>query len=319
MPRVTPDSDLSRTQAIAAVPAGRWAVAVSGGADSVALLLLLRDRQDLQLYVVHLDHETREGASREDAQFVRSLCERLGIACTVEMRSSVESKIPHIAANLSARFRAARFALFRRVVREHQLAGVILAHHADDQAETVFHRLARGAGVTGLTGMSPRAVFGGDDPLVVLRPLLQVKREELRHELIRRGEPWREDASNASDAYTRNRIRVALNARPGVSDALRRVADACAGLRQWVEENTPVPAEQLPTRDVLSLPTPLRRELVRRWLVRAGLSRDRIDSTIIRRLIDMAEDASTAPRQQFPNGISVRRKRGILAAHSAQK
>src|SRR5205085_8744238 len=98
----------------------------SGGADSVGLLLVLHDRPDLHLHVVHLDHETRDGASAEDAEFVRVLCQRLEIPCTTETRSSIEQTMPRIEPNRSARFRAARFAVFRRVVRANDLAGVIL-------------------------------------------------------------------------------------------------------------------------------------------------------------------------------------------------
>src|SRR5438034_1508222 len=134
-----------------AVPAGAWAVAVSGGGDSVALLELLRHRGDLLLHVVHLDHETRGGESATDALFVGELAARWGLAFTIRRRSEIEPAIAaRLPANRSARFRAARLELFRRVIAEHRLAGVILAHHADDQAETVVQRLLRGSGPAGL-------------------------------------------------------------------------------------------------------------------------------------------------------------------------
>src|SRR4051812_40340078 len=89
------------------VPAGAWAVAVSSGADSVALLELLRHRPELSLHVVHLDHETRAGESAADAQFVRDLAARWDLPITTAVRSEIERDLQRFPANLSARFRAA--------------------------------------------------------------------------------------------------------------------------------------------------------------------------------------------------------------------
>src|SRR5581483_12515163 len=98
--------------AIAAVPPGAWAVGVSGGADSVALLLLLAGRGDLALHVVHLNHETRGPESDGDERFVRDLAGRLNLPCVAARRSEVEPALDDLAANPSARYRAARMALF---------------------------------------------------------------------------------------------------------------------------------------------------------------------------------------------------------------
>src|SRR5690349_18650360 len=134
MSAVPPPDDLHTElqAAIRRVPPGRWAVGVSGGADSVALLLLLTTRSDLTLHVAHLDHETRAGASAEDAQFVAQLAQKLGLSCTIARRGDIEA-VPGAAVerNTSARFRTARFAFFKRIAAEQQLAGVILAHHAN--------------------------------------------------------------------------------------------------------------------------------------------------------------------------------------------
>ena len=296
---------------VASVPPGRWAVGVSGGADSVALLLLLHDRSDLYLHVVHLDHETRAGLSTEDARFVHELAARLSLSRTVATRSAVEAdgnQLPH---NKAARYRAARFALFGRVVREHGLDGVVLAHHADDQAETVMHRLLRGSGAAGLAGMSPSARVAG---LRVLRPLLGVRRDALRAALNERGQTWREDASNASDAYLRNRVRRVLEGRAELTNALLGLGEACGRLRTWLRANTPAPGASLRAEELLRLPTPLRRQLAGKWLAAAGVPRDRIDAQVVGQLVEMLEDAATPPRQHFPGKVLVRRTRGTLTA-----
>src|SRR5690242_13838491 len=109
--------------------------------------------------------------------------------------------------NKSSRYRAARFELFHRVVKEKKLDGVVLGHHEDDQAGTVGLRLLGGAELLGLKGMSERAWIGG---MVVWRPLLGVRREWIRQMLRERGISWRDDASNEVLDQWRNRVRVLL-------------------------------------------------------------------------------------------------------------
>src|SRR5262245_10781735 len=116
-----PDLD----QAIARIPDGKWAVAVSGGADSVALLTLLARRGGLALHVVHLDHELRGEESRRDAEFVSELATSMALTCTIRRRSEIEPTIVERPANVESLGRVCRQALFRRVVHEHQLDGVI--------------------------------------------------------------------------------------------------------------------------------------------------------------------------------------------------
>ena len=196
--------DLSFLEISLLVPPGAWGVAVSGGADSVALLLLLKKLPHLALHVIHLDHETRGEASQLDAEFVRDLAVKLGLPATISLRSEVEKGVPRLPANPSSRYRAARLALFRQVVAAHHLMGVIVAQHQDDQIETIFLRLLRGSGPMGLAGMEAISELGG---LQILRPLLDFRSSALRNYLTYIGQPWREDASNASDAYLRNRVR----------------------------------------------------------------------------------------------------------------
>ena len=114
-----PDPALLR--AVSSVPPGPWAVGVSGGADSIALLLLLNQRPDLSLTVVHLNHETRGGASDADAAFVADLAASIGLASVVTPWRDVEPALADPPKNRSARFRAGRMALFRDVAQNHRL------------------------------------------------------------------------------------------------------------------------------------------------------------------------------------------------------
>lgn len=295
--------------AVALVPAGRWAVGVSGGADSVALLLLLLGRADLSLHVVHLDHETRGDAGAADAAFVRDLAARRGVPAIVARRRDVEPALTSPPANESSRFRACRLALFRRVAADHALDGVLLAHHADDAAETILHRLLRGSGPAGLAPIAPRTTVGG---LTILRPLLGVRRAALRAFLEGGAHAWREDASNASDRYGRNRLRKTLHDRPDLTDALLRLGAACARLRDWTRAAAPTLGPTFPARRLAHLPPVLARASAARWLAERGVPAGELDPAVVARLLDMAADAATPARRDFPGAITVRRRRGEL-------
>jgi tRNA(Ile)-lysidine synthetase-like protein len=296
------------------VPGGPWAVGVSGGADSVALLELLRSRRELSLHVVHLDHETRGAESAGDARFVRDLASQWGLPHTIATRGQIERYITNrLPANRSARFRALRLELFRHSIAEHQLQGVMLAHHADDRAETVMQRLLRGSGPTGLTGMSPRTCVSG---VTILRPLLGVRREALRELLRSRGIEWREDASNQSPLQQRNRVRALLSRRPELTTALTELADGCAALMSWLRHCGPELGDSFDVEVVCAFPPPLAREALRRWLARRAGAHVNVTTAAAERLLEMACDRATPPRQNFPGGLLVRRRGGNIFVDS---
>jgi tRNA(Ile)-lysidine synthetase-like protein len=308
---VTPDRTLH--DITAAVPAGRWAVAVSGGADSAALLRLLvasdASENPARWQVVHLDHETRQGESAIDAAFVADLSHQLNVPCTITRRSDIEPHLHKLPANRSARFRAVRFELFRRVVQANALEGVILAHHAGDQAETIFLRLLRGAGPTALAGMSPRTTMAG---ITVLRPMLGVTANQLRDYLREIGQTWREDSSNTSPKYLRNRVRPILADDAELRESLLELGRACGQLRSWLSDHCPKFGPRLRTDELADLPGPVARHAAAKWLVQRGVPIAQIDHAVCDRLIQMADDAATSSRQTFPGNITIRRKRGEL-------
>lgn len=302
--------------AVGAVPPGGWAVGVSGGADSVALLMLLRRRPDLSLHVVHLNHEARGAASDADERFVHDLACDMGLPFALGRWHSLSPSLGDLPQNRSARFRAGRFELFNRVVKDHSLEGIILGHHADDVAETVFLRLLRGGRPTGLAAMGERSVVGG---LVVLRPLLRVRRAILRQHLSALGQVWREDESNASPRYLRNRIRAMLAARPELTEPLLALANECGNLKEWINREAPPATDgQLPASLLNDLPPPLAEEAARRWLIARGVPPGDLAASVLRRLIAMAADAASPSRRHFPGKILVRRRRGLLFVERSQ-
>ncbi len=186
-------------------PGDRVGVAVSGGADSVALLRILhglREKLGVTLLVVHFDHCLRGEESDADAEFVAGLARGYGLQFVID-REDVAGVAKRNKWNLEDAARRLRYAFFERTVRDRRATRIAVAHTADDQAETVLGHLLRGTGPTGLAGIYPVAGF-------VVRPLLRVRRHELRDYLRAAGKSWREDSTNLDLQRLRARIRSRL-------------------------------------------------------------------------------------------------------------
>ncbi len=216
----------------------RVVVAVSGGADSMVLLhALCALREDLgcELVVAHLDHGLRTSSS-EDARFVTGAAADLGLPIACE-RQDVAALAEARRCGIEEAAREARRAFLGRVADEWQASRIALGHTADDQAETILFRLARGTGWKGLCGMA--ATSGR-----LIRPLLHLRRCDVRRFAAEQGIAWREDESNADVRYARNRIRErvlpeleAIN--PDVVRAVSRSAELAreaADLERYVIE-----------------------------------------------------------------------------------
>jgi tRNA(Ile)-lysidine synthase len=187
------------------IPGERAGVAVSGGADSVALLRLmesLRDRLGITLLVIHLDHRLRGAESDGDAEFVRQLADERGLQFVIE-RAEVSAAASKNKWNLEDAGRRLRYAFFEQLVAQGRVNRIAVAHTEDDQAETVLAHLLRGTGPKGLAGIHPEA-----GP--VIRPLLGERRETLREYLRQAGQTWREDSTNRDIQRTRARVRERL-------------------------------------------------------------------------------------------------------------
>lgn len=188
----------------------RVGVAVSGGADSVALLRLLeslRDELGVALVVVHFDHMLRGDESDRDASFVEELARASGLEF-VSAREDVRAAAADNGWNLEEAARRLRYAFFDRALSGGKAKRIAVAHTADDQAETVLAHIIRGTGPTGLASIYP--IVDSPSGGAIVRPLLQIRRAELRDYLHERGQGWREDATNADQTRLRARIRSQL-------------------------------------------------------------------------------------------------------------
>lgn len=201
-----------------APPEGRVLVAVSGGADSTALLFALVEILGAeQVAVAHLDHGLRP-ESGSDAEFVRRLAARLGVPSAIERRSirRRRGESPEDAA------RRVRYGFLADAAAALSCTWIATAHHMDDQAETVLYRAATGTGIAGLRGIRSVRKLANGPP--VHRPLLGVRRDELRAWLTSRGEAWREDPTNAAGPDEGGNVRGVLrrDVIPALSMAVAR-------------------------------------------------------------------------------------------------
>jgi len=211
-------------------PFSHLAVAVSGGADSLCLMVLLKEWQTRQSWagrfdILCVDHGLRPESAAE-ADFVAASAKDLGLCCTVLRWSG-----PKPASNLQEEARLARYRLIAAHMDGTGAEALLLAHHLDDQAETFLDRLTRGSGVAGLSAMAADEP-DGPEGLRLLRPLLPVSKRELEASLSKRGRTWCADPSNSDSKYKRSRLRsvLPLLEREGLSPD--RLARTAANLRR---------------------------------------------------------------------------------------
>ncbi len=180
-------------------------VAVSGGADSAGLLRIMRElrvRLGIRLLAVHFNHRLRGAESDGDERFVAELAKKQNIEF-VAGTEDVAAWARKNSCNLEDAARKCRYGFFSELIRDGRITRVCVGHTADDQAETVLAKMIRGTGPAGLGGIYPVAEF-------VTRPLIEIRREELREYLAGEGQNWREDSSNLDESRLRARIRARL-------------------------------------------------------------------------------------------------------------
>lgn len=293
----------------------RWLVGVSGGADSVALLHLLVESGFRNLIVCHLDHRLRGRASSGDAKFVAALAEKLGLVGEVG-RAEVAKLAKENGESMETAARRARQEFFRECAVTHRCQRVIVAHHADDQAETVLWNLLRGS--HGLRGMNEVQVVNG---LEFHRPLLKWRRTELRDWLVSRKLKWREDMTNAEPIAVRNRLRneaipllAEISGRDPVA-GLVAAAEASAEQRtitEWAlkQANYFDPQGRIHLPALRLLPPELGRAAIVGYLTEQGISP--LDRALVDRAMELL-NVSKASVINLPGGEKrLRRREGRL-------
>jgi tRNA(Ile)-lysidine synthase len=325
----------------------RLAVAVSGGADSVALLCLLlelRAELGIVLSVAHVNHKLRGEESDEDERFVAKLARQHGLELHARDAPVDGSQSSGQGSGIEAAARELRYGFFRQLAREGRVTKIATAHTLDDQAETVLLRIFRGAGIRGLSGVHPRIIFEEQGRAFgeLVRPLLGFRRSALQEFLRGQGQSWREDSSNRDIAFLRNRVRhrllpmigeefgeAAIEHMGELAEIARaeeehweRVHPEIRGQSGGADDETRQAASLrgLAVAPLLALPLAAQRRLVRGWM-----EANAPDLSVSFRLIEEALELARGPadrgpahkrsvgkRLELPGGVNLRRGRQEL-------
>jgi tRNA(Ile)-lysidine synthase len=321
----------------------RVAAAVSGGADSITLLLLLaelRPKLGIILSVAHFNHQLRGRASDADEKFVADLAAKLALPLHTS-RADVAAKAKRDKANLEDTARRERYAFFAKLVTDGLATHVAVAHTADDQAETVLAHILRGTGLAGLGGIHPVAEH-------IVRPLIQFRRADLRACLRSKKQSWREDATNRDTTKTRARIRnklipfLAKNFQPAIVEHLATLADLAREDEAYLHFSTEVRAMALIKRsersvaisasDLLRCPPDKIREaippamklktramskrLVRLIIEELKPRAGQCNAQHVEAVLALAERGENGKSLPLPGGIEVRREHDELVFHA---
>ncbi|MHB8926734.1 MAG: tRNA lysidine(34) synthetase TilS [Bacillota bacterium] len=304
-------------------------VAVSGGPDSLALLhvlVALAPEYGLRLVVAHLDHGLRGEEGRADAVFVRGVADGLGLPVVVGS-ADVTALAAERRLGTEEAAREARYAFLSRVAAERGCGRVAVGHNQNDQAETVLIRLIRGCGPDGLAGMAASRPLG---TALVIRPLLNVSREEIEAYCAALGLRARLDRTNEDPGHLRNRVRRELlplllaKYNPGLIRGLaglaRRMGDESETLRRMAAEAYERAANEA-ADDVVRLdlarfaaePVAVRRRLVRRAAARAGADAARLSAERVEAVLDLAAGGRTGAAVDLRDGYTAVREPSALA------
>ncbi len=292
-------------------------IGISGGADSVALLYFLLEKNYRNLILCHFNHQLRGADADEDAAFVKKLAATLQLPfeCGTE---DVRARATHKKISLEMAAREARYEFFSQAACSYQANTLLLAHHADDQVETCFLHFLRGTGSAGLAGMlseSQRMING--IALTIIRPLLTISKKDLISFLTDRHLTWREDGSNESLLPTRNRVRHRLlsflDELFGTSyrSAIMRTASILAAEDDYLESLAAPHAaqDQLNTRELASMPLALQRRVVHAWLRHHGFIE--VSFKEVERVLSLLNLVGPA-KINLPGNAHARRRSGIL-------
>ena len=302
------------------------AAGISGGADSVCLLLMLsemKERLGFDLYAVNVEHGIRGRESIEDSRFVEDLCTSLDLPF-YGYSVSVPELAKESGQSLEEAARNARYEIFYRAMQEHGGNKLAIAHNMNDNAETLVHNMARGTSLTGLSGIHPVR----DN---IIRPLLCLSRKEIEDYLKEKNRDFRIDSTNLSEEYTRNRIRsriipelAAVNPLAGehmmnLSEDLREAADFIEGYISGISGGIVTgDGEEIRVsiRGLQNEAAYIRRELIRRLISDlAGGARD-IGRVHINDCLDLAA-GQTGRRINLPMGLEAIREYDSLIFRKA--
>ena len=303
----------------------RVLVAVSGGIDSVVLAQAMHEISGvarLHVCLGHVNHGLRAAESDADQAAVEALAASLGVPCEVRHVNPSTLRAGRASRErptLQEAARTLRYAALQEIATALHAERIATAHNADDQAETVLLRLLRGTGPDGLGGIPERSMDGR-----IVRPLLRASRAEIEAHASTRGLLWREDQTNASPDYARNRLRhrwlpgLTADFNPRLLRAVADLAEAQRRDAEWIADR--VAAEEasrftfegewlrIEAKDWVGTPEALARRLARRALQRCGAGRD-VSRVHLERMLAFLRSAPPGRRLELPAGLTLVRDR----------
>jgi tRNA(Ile)-lysidine synthase len=309
-------------------PGDQVVVAVSGGPDSVCLLDILNQLSvelEMKLFIAHYNHGLREMEDESETQLVRDLAGSMDIPLFTEKAIFLSKAI----ASLEERARNERYRFLERVRKRVHAQKIAIGHHLNDQVETVLMRLLRGSGPSGLAGIPP--IRGN----TIIRPLMEIKHEEIMNYLQVRDLPYAMDSSNNDTNFLRNKVRLKLipellTYQPRLIEHMGQLAAILREDHDYLERL----ASQITDRELkqglhceiaisasslIKLPEPIRSRVIRQLLFKTGKSLRRIG---YRHILSISEMAGSSRRQamlNLPNGLVVEKTYDHLTFTPAKK
>jgi tRNA(Ile)-lysidine synthase len=302
------------------LPAGEKIIlAVSGGADSVALLYIFKKLYPNAIHIAHINHQLRGSESLKDENFVKRLAKELNLPITVE---SVDAKTYAKKNKLSieSAARSLRLDALCRIADKENYRFIATAHHKNDNAETVIHRMLRGTGFKGLAGIRPKTIINGK---TFIRPLLCLGRVELEDYLKNQGINWQSDYTNLDCRFTRNRIRHKIlpyleKEMPSLVKLVFSLSQHCGILAANIEQFAKAAAKScilsgensqvtFDLNKFLSQPQPIQVELIQIALSQLNCGLQKYTSEHYKKIIDFAQSSGPGKTLNIPEKIKIKK------------
>jgi tRNA(Ile)-lysidine synthase len=310
------------------VPRRRWVLGVSGGSDSTLLthaMHAVNSQRGLswRLELAHLHHGLRGKEADEDVEFVRKLAEEFGLNFHAERVDLGSGEAGKGASEEVAREH--RYAFLERIALKTGSEVVAVGHHADDDAETIFHRILRGTGLRGLAGMSVMRPLRADGRVQLVRPLLHQRRARIESLLEAQGIVYRTDSTNSENNYTRNLIRNELlpairrDINPNVTEAIIRLAEQARWLGTYLQDAAARTFDSLvldesPRHVVLSAPVLLgKQRIIQAEVIRIAASlviggEQDLGFNHIEAVLELAAEKQSGKEVHLPGPVAVRKQ-----------
>ena len=300
------------------LPAGeKILLAVSGGADSVALLYIFHKLYPNSIHIAHINHQLRGSGALKDEEYVKSLADKFNLPITIES-VNVKAYAKENKLSIETAARTLRLAALCRIADEINYRFIATAHHKNDNAETVIHRMLRGTGFKGLAGIRPKTIISGK---TFIRPLLRLTRSQLEEYLNNQNISWQSDHTNLDCRFTRNRIRhktlpyLEKNT-PNLVEHIWSLSQHCAILSNNIEKGTHIAQQTcIISKDktqiifdpakYLKQPQPIQVELIQLALTHLNCGLQNFTSEHYNKIIEFAKSSRPGKTLTVPGKIKI--------------